>query len=153
MEGKTPHFYLGKSENYGKEYVKMVRDIRIMNCGTKPQNGHCSRFKTPITMRSEHIYFDNIKVTIQQARVISLCVQGLSRKLIADRLGITCSGVDSHLSTLFPLLRVQNICQLLVWALTHGFDAQGHLNKRDLMEGFVAKSRSEDEASEGADPQ
>jgi len=58
--------------------------------------------------------------TEQEKRIIELCHEGLSAKLIADRLGITTRTVDWHKSNIFSKLGINSTLEMVQYALKKG---------------------------------
>lgn len=81
-----------------------------------------------------------ITITECQMRIIGLNVLGLLRKEMADALGVKPPTIDSHFNRIYKLLLLEGGRQLVVWALSNGFNANGHYNGIDLMEGFIKGS-------------
>lgn len=73
------------------------------------------------------IYFSKKKTaevssdfTEQEKRIIELCHEGLSGKLIADRLGITTRTVDKHKENIFHKLSINSTLEMVNYALKNG---------------------------------
>ena len=58
--------------------------------------------------------------TEQEKRVIELCHEGLSGKMIAERLGITTRTVDTHKKNIFRKLGINSTLEMLTYALKNG---------------------------------
>jgi len=58
--------------------------------------------------------------TEQEKRIIELCHEGLSAKLIADRLGITTRTADWHKSNIFSKLGINSTLEMVQFAVKNG---------------------------------
>jgi two-component system response regulator NreC len=73
------------------------------------------------------IYFSKKKTaevtpefTHQEKRVIELCREGLSGKMIADRLNVTIRTVDSHKNNIFQKLGINSTLEMVNYAVKNG---------------------------------
>ncbi len=81
--------------------------------------------------------FGERRLTECQLRVVSLIRNGLSRKQIADALGISLHTVNTHLKDIYKELRTPNDNALVAWAVEQGFDKAGNLNTEYLFWKFT----------------
>jgi len=58
--------------------------------------------------------------TQQEKRIIEFCREGLSGKLIANRLGITLRTVDNHKNHIFRKLGISNTMEMVRYAMKNG---------------------------------
>ncbi len=80
------------------------------------------------TGRVQKFEVDNRLITHCQARIISLFIHGLPRKQMAHILGNSRHTIDTHIDRIYKLLNLHDSRQVIVWAISHGFDANGCLN-------------------------
>lgn len=89
--------------------------------------------------RVEKFEVDGKKLTLCQARIISLLTHGLQRKQLAHYLGNSHHTIDTHLDRIYKELGINDSRLVLVWALKNGFDTEGGLNGRYLFQGLPQK--------------
>jgi|GEM_PF-4218117 len=74
--------------------------------------------------------FGRHSLTDLEVRIISQFVQGRTRVIAADMLGTSKSSLDNHLRLMFAMLGVHSMVELVVMALSNGFDTDGRYTPR-----------------------
>jgi len=87
-------------------------------------------------MESSHITVNGVRLTLGEARVLSLLRLDLSRKQIGVILGITESTIDKRLKIILLKIVVKTSNGAGIWATENGFDTKGCVNGQYLFHGF-----------------
>ena len=109
--------YIGKMENDNQNLVEAIRAV---------EQGY-EYFGRDISAVISRIYVAKKKnaevtheFTSQEKKIIELCHEGLSAKLIADRMDIASKTVNWHKSNIFRKLGINSTLELVRFGLTKG---------------------------------
>ncbi len=79
-------------------------------------------------MKRIYLSFGEAKLTPHEAEIVSLVVQGLSRKMIAARLGNSPNTLNHELKMIFVKTQCMSTVMLVIWAFCNGFKTDGTFN-------------------------
>ncbi len=107
--------YLLKADNL----AAILRGIDEALAGGAPLNSHIARMilSTFNTVRPEQAETD---LTEREREILALLAQGLIKKEIADRLGLSYHTVDTHVRNIYTKLKVHNLSGAVAKALRLG---------------------------------
>ena len=87
-------------------------------------------------MENQYFFVGEVKITLAEARVMSLNVCGLQRKQMCHVLGISDSTLNQRIKKIFLKTNTPSNVLLALFSTTKGFDGNGNLNGQYLFDGI-----------------
>lgn len=87
-------------------------------------------------METEYFFIGEVRITLADARVMSLNVCGLQRKQMCYVLDVSDSTLNKRITKLFLKFDMQSNVLLALFSKANGFDSVGNLNSKYLFDGI-----------------
>ncbi len=99
--------------------LRLAIDAALEGCRFTPEEGRDGNRQIPESPLGPSVEIGGASLRPRQVHILNLLLDGLNRKAIARKLGISIKGVDYHIAATCKAVGTPNLRLLSLWAVEH----------------------------------